>query len=63
MSFYQNSSTPSRRFRLVQASFLQEDGLVFAQVLPEEQIDKAFTDAHADFARGEGAVYAPAVTL
>ncbi len=63
MSLYQKSSTLSRRFRLVQASFLQEDGLAFAQVLPEEQIDRAFTDAHADFARGEGAVYAPAVTL
>jgi len=63
MSFYQKSSTLSRRFRLVQASFLQEDGLAFAKVLPEEQIEKAFADAHAEFAREEGAVYTPAVTL
>ena len=63
MSFYQNNSTLSQRFRHVQASFLQEDGLAFAKVLPEEQIEKAFTDAHAQFAREEGNVYTPAVTL
>jgi hypothetical protein len=63
MSLYQNSPTLSRRFRLIQASFLHQDGLPFAEVLPEARIEEAFTDARADFAREEDDVYTPAVTL
>jgi len=63
MSLYQKAATLSRRFRLILASFLQEDGLPFATVLPEEQIEKAFADAGAEFAQEEGDVYTPPVTL
>ncbi len=63
MSLYQKCPALSRRFRLVQASFLQDDGLAFAKVLPEERIEKAFADAQAEFAQEEDDVYTPAMTL
>jgi hypothetical protein len=63
MSLYHNRPTLSRRFRLIVASFLQQDGLAFAEALPETRIEKAFADAGAEFAREEDDVYTPAVTL
>ena len=63
MSLYHNAAALSRRFRLILASFLQEDGLPFAKVLSEEQIDKAFADAGAEFAQDQDDVYTPPVTL
>jgi hypothetical protein len=45
------------------ASFLQKDGLPFAEVLPEERIEKAFAEEGADFAEDEDCVYTPAVSL
>ena len=63
MSLYHNPPTLSRRFRLIQTSFLQEDGLRFAEVLPEERIEKAFAEAGAEFAQEDDDVYTPAVTL
>ena len=60
MSLY----TPQRgmpRFRQILSSFLQHDSLHFADVLPEETITAAF--AEVDFARDEGDIYTPAVTL
>ena len=63
MSFYRNSRSLPKRFRLVLASFLQRPGLPFADALPEEAIQKAFDDEEASFADEEDAVYTPAVTL
>ena len=63
MAFYQKDPCLSRRFRLVQTSFLQEEGLPFAAVLPEERIEEAFSEAGAEFADEEDHVYTPAVTL
>jgi len=48
---------------LVQASFLQREGLPFAEVLPEQQIEEAFAAEGASFAQEEGCIYTPAVTL
>ena len=66
MSFYHGCKTLTRRFRLVLASFLQNDGLPFADVLPEEEIEQAFEeDGFALWAADEeeDAVYTPPVTL
>jgi hypothetical protein len=63
MSFYGKSDLLPRRFRLLLASFLQRPGLPFADVLPEEAIQKAFDDEEASFAEDPDAVYTPAVTL
>jgi len=63
MSLYHKSPALSRRFRLVQASFLQEDGLAFANVLPEERIRRAFAEADAEFAQEEDDVYLLAYNL
>jgi hypothetical protein len=46
----------------VLCSFLQHDGLPFADALPEEQIQRAFAAA-ATFADDDEAVYTPSVTL
>ena len=63
MSLYRQSRSLPRRFRLILASFLQRPGLPFADVLPEDAIQKAFEDEDATFADDEEAVYTPAVTL
>lgn len=63
MPFYQSTPTLSRRFRLIQASFLQNDGLPFADVLPAERIEQVCAEAGVQFAADEDAVYTPAVTL
>lgn len=63
MSLYHNRPTLSRRFRLVLSSFLQQDGLPFADTLPEERIQRAFREGGADFAQDDDCVYTPAITL
>lgn len=63
MSFYDACPQLPRRFRLLRSAFLQEDGLPFATVLPEDAIAQAFADAGADFAQGADDVYTPALTL
>src|SRR5437899_1981410 len=63
MSFYQPTPSLSQRFRLVLSSFMQHDHLPFAQVLPEETIQQAFTEAGGIFAQGDDDVYTPVVTL
>jgi hypothetical protein len=66
MSFYHGCKTLTHRFRLVLSSFLQSDGLPFGDVLPEEEIQRAFDEEGVSFAcgdEGEEAVYTPAVTL
>ena len=53
----------SRRFGLILSSFLQHDGLSFADVLDEAQIDEAFAQQDASFGNEPDAIYTPAVTL
>ncbi|MCH9033397.1 MAG: IS4 family transposase [Planctomycetes bacterium] len=63
MSFYPRSRSLRKRFRLILASFLQRPDLPFADVLPEDAIEKAFDDEDATFAEDEDAIFTPAVTL
>ena len=62
MSFLSKPSL-SRRFQLVLASFQQRDGLPFAEVLSESQIESVFVEEGGLFAQAEEDVYTPAVTL
>jgi hypothetical protein len=63
MSFYHPDRSLPRRFGVIQASFLQSEGLPFADVLPEEEIQQAFADAGVDFAQEEDEIYTPPLTL
>jgi len=66
MSFYHGCKRLTHQFRLVLASFLQSNGLPFGDVLPEDEIQRAFDEQGAPFGCGddeEEAVYTPAVTL
>ncbi len=63
MSFYKQTRSLQKRFRLVLASFLQRPGLPFSVALTEEAIQKAFDDEDAGFADDQEAVYTPAITL
>jgi len=63
MSFYHNPPNISRRFDLVLSTFLQKDGLHFAEALPEAQIQEAFDAEGVDFAQEDDDIYTPAVTL
>ncbi len=64
MSFYPKTASRCDRFSIVHSSFLQRDGLPFSDLLPEEQIERAFEEANASFAKNEkDPVYTPAVTL
>ncbi len=63
MPSYQQPPSLSQRFRRVRSSFMQQDGLPFADVLTEEKIQHAFDDEEVSFAQGEDDVYTPAVTL
>lgn len=42
MQVYQKRRCVPRRFQFVLSSFLQKDGLPFAEILPEDQIEEAF---------------------
>ena len=53
----------SRRFQLVRSSFMQRDGLPFADLLPEEHIQSVFEAEGGQFAQAEEDVYTPSVTL
>ncbi len=62
------SSSPSARsvpgrFGLILASFLQQPGLAFADVLPEDHIQAAFDEQGLVFAQEEDEIYTPQVTL
>jgi len=64
VSFYQTTAARLDRFSIILASFLQRDGLPFSDLLREEQIERAFEEANASFAKGEkDPVYTPALTL
>jgi Transposase DDE domain len=62
MSFL-NKPSLSRRFQLVLSSFQQRDGLPFAEVLSESQIESVFAEEGGLFAQAEEDVYTPAITL
>jgi putative transposase len=63
ISFYQQAERLPGRFRLVLASFLQQPGLPFADVLPAERIQTVFDEEGVSFAEGDQNVYTPPVTL
>jgi len=63
MSFYQAGRFLPRQFRLVLASVLQASGLPFSDVLTEDEITEAFHQENCLFAREEGDVFTPPVTL
>jgi putative transposase len=50
-------------FRRLLRSFLQHQGLPFAEALSEETIRQAFADENVNFAQEEGDVYTPPLTL
>ncbi len=60
---YQTDPQLGQSFRLVHGAFLQADGLPFADVLSEEQIQQAFEEEDALFAQEEDNIYTPPVTL
>ncbi len=63
MSFYHGMENLTRRFSVVQKSFMQKDGLPFSEVLPEEEIQDAFDQEGVTFAQGADDVYTPQVTM
>src|SRR5205085_10799239 len=64
VSSYADAPPSACRLRPVLTSFLQHDGLPFADVLPAEEIQAAFDAEGASFADGQdGAVYTPEVAL
>jgi hypothetical protein len=63
MAFYQHRRQLPSRFQLVLSSFMQADGVAFADVLPEEDIQQAFNEEEAGFAEDEDAIYTPPLTL
>lgn len=60
---YQTNPQLGQSFRLVQDAFLQADGLPFADVLSEDEIQEAFEEEEALFAQEEDDVYTPPITL
>lgn len=63
MSLCHGQPSLSRRFRLTLSSMLQCEGLAFADVLTEEEIDEAFEEEEATFAEDDDCVYTPAITI
>lgn len=63
MPFYASCRALPRRFRVILSSFMQHSSLPFAEVLPEEKIERAFADADVEFAKYDDDVYTPALTL
>jgi len=61
--FYQGRRSCGQSFSLVRQAFLQADGLPFRDVVSEDDIQQAFEAEHVHFARGEGDIYTPAITL
>jgi hypothetical protein len=62
-SSYTSPQVASKGFSFIANAFLQCEGLPFAQVLPQEEIEATFAEENASFADREDAVYTPAVTL
>ena len=63
MSFYQGRRILPRRFRLVLSSVLQASSLPFSDILTEKEIEEAFDEEDCQFAREEGDIFTPSLTL
>lgn len=63
MAFYIPARAPGSRFTTILHSYAQDDGLPFASVLTEEQIQQAAVAEGVCFGHGNHDVYTPAVTL
>ena len=61
--FYHGSRCCAQSFQPLRQAFLQAEGLPLGDVLSEDDIQRAFEAENVSFARGEGDVYTPAVTL
>jgi len=61
--FYHGSRSCAQSFQSVRQAFLQAEGLPLGDVLSEDDIHQAFDAEHVSFARDEGDIYTPAVTL
>jgi putative transposase len=62
-SSYTPPSPASKSFSFIAGAFLQSDGLPFAEVLTEEEIEATFAEENVSFAKQEDDIYTPAVTL
>ena len=56
-------SSVTKSFSLVRRTFLQTEGLPFAEVLSEEEIEAAFVAENAGYATDNDHIYTPGVTL
>ena len=63
MTFSPSAKSLPARFRLVLNSFLQQPGLPFADMLPEDRIQAAFDKQGVAFAQEEDEIYTPQLTL
>ncbi len=63
LSSYTSRQIASKGFSFIANAFLQGDGLPFAQVLPNEEIEATFAEENGCFADEQDALYTPAVTL
>jgi putative transposase len=63
VSFSTSVRSLPRRFRVVLTSFLQQPGLAFADVLPEDRIQAAFDEQGVAFAQEEDEIYTPPIAL
>lgn len=63
LSSYHTGVSVTKTFRCVENAFLQSDGLPFADVLPEAEIEAAFAAENVSFASNQRDTYTPAVTL
>jgi len=62
-SSYTSRNAASKSFSFVENAFLQSEGLPFAEVLPEEEIEATFAEEHVSFADHSDDIYTPPVTL
>jgi hypothetical protein len=62
-SSYTSSSSASRSFSFIASAFLQSDGLPFAEVLSEEEVERTFAEENVSFGGQEDDIYTPAVSL
>jgi putative transposase len=63
VSFSTSAHSLPRRFGVVLTSFLQQSGLAFADVLPEDRIQAAFDEQGVAFAQDEDEIYTPPIAL
>ena len=63
MSFYAHPKSGPHHFRWLTNSFLQQNGLLFADVLNTDTIQQAFDEEDATFGEEDDAVFTPALTL